>query len=66
MGKQKEEVPNRQSQPEIIPPQEPVGPNWPLHNPEVHPGQEPAPDLAPKEIPPPPADDIHFSIPALQ
>lgn len=60
MSKQPEEVPVIPLQPEVIPPQEPAGPGWPLHNPEVIPGEEPSPDLAPEEIPAPPTESNRF------
>ncbi len=60
MNKHPEEIPDIPKQPEIIPPQDPVGPSWPSHNPEVIPEKEPAPVLIPEEVPPPPTKGIHF------
>lgn len=60
MRKQPEEVPLIIPQPEINPPQEPAGPDWPSHNPEVTPEEEPLPDLVPEEVPAPHTKSNHF------
>lgn len=52
MAKSPNEIPFQPEKPTTMPPKEPEEPQWPKHDPEIKPAEEPLPNTEPtREIP---------------